>query len=162
MKKGMCSLVIALAFAIPSHAQQTTPITVGQVTCGKTGTPLFNCYAVPLTVGTNSGTAWFFPQYTGGFILFRPNLEGPNYVTAQVTSTTVNARNAIGQVTQATYTFTVVADPNTDGDSDTMQGMITIDFSYYYSTGGGGRGGGGAGWYMKIVGGSGQQSITQD
>lgn len=157
-------LLILLA-ATGAAAQSTTPITVGQTTCGRTAPPAFNCYSVPLTVGANSGTAWFFPQGSGGFIIFRPNLEGADYVEAAVTSSTVNSRNAIGQVTQATYTFVLntpslngsSADPDSDGDADAVIGSITINFAYYY--GGYGRN---SGWIMKIVGGGGQQSIPQD
>jgi hypothetical protein len=156
---------LAIALATPAAAQQpasTTPITIGTVPCGRTGGPSFNCYSVPITVGDASSTAWFFPQGNGGFILFRPPTEGDAYVTARVTSTTVNSRNTIGQVTQETITYTVVGDPDGDGDSDTVVGSVTINMTYAYSRGGGGKGGGGAGWYMTITGGTGAQSITQD
>ena len=157
MKTGMCSLVIAfaLAFATPSQAQQTTAITIGAVNCGYTSAPL-NCYSVPMTIGSNAGTAWI----ATGFILFRPGLEGSGYVEALVTSWAITQRNGIGQPTQEVITFKltnpsangVAADPDNNGDSDAVQGSITLNFSYS-----------GYGRYLRAtVSGSGAQSITQD
>ena len=165
MRTGMCSLVLVLAFAIPSPAQQTaptapatTPITIGPVNCAYADAPL-NCYSVAMTIGGNSGTAWIATS----FILFRPGLEGSNYVEGLVTSTTVTHRNAIGQATQEIITFTISnpsangspADPDADGDSDVVQGSLTINFSY----GPPGR----WGRYPTVtITGSGAQSITTD
>ncbi len=168
MKTGMCSLVIALAvslvLAVPSHAQQTTAITVGQANCGRSALPNLNCYSVPLTIGNVTGTAWIDVQNQAGFILFRPNLEGSNYVEGQITGAFVEAHNAIGQVTRATITFKILvpsangaqADPDNNNDSDGVQGSITLNASYTF---GGGRF---SGWACTITGGSGAQSITQD
>jgi hypothetical protein len=94
-----------------------------------------------------------YPQNNGGFILFRPNLEGSDYVTALVTSWTVNSRNSIGQVTQTTITFTVQADPKGDGDTDTVMGSITLNITWV---------GGRRGPYPSITGGNGAQSIRQN
>ena len=156
MKKFIGAMLFMLAFAIGASAQTqppSTPITVGTTNCGVGG--FVNCYAVPLTIGTNSGTAWFYSNGNRGFILFRPSLEGSEYVTAAITSFTVNSRNIIGQATQVTITFTVVADPNADGDQDTVQGSITLNFAYQPLSR--------HGWYnVQVTGGSGAQSITQD
>ena len=162
----MCSLVLglALAFAIPSQAQQIMPITVGTTNCGATALPALNCYSVPLTIGGVSGTAWFLPNY----ILFRPALEGASYVEAQITSVMTNSVNNIGQVTSATYSFTInapslngsSADPDGNGDADVVQGQITITASYKYGCNSGR--GGGCRYVLQITGGSGAQSITQD
>jgi hypothetical protein len=160
MRKVLATLapVLALCFAIPSHAQTTTPsteppsttITVGQVTCPQ----FLSCYSVPLTIGGVSGTAWIYPQSNGGFILFRLPLEGSNYVTALVTSWTVT-RNSMGQATKTTITYTVQGDPDNDGDTDTVMGSITLNIAWVL----GGR------WhniaYPSITGGFGAQSITQ-
>lgn len=159
MQKLLAGMLFVLGMTVGAQAQ--TPISVGVASCGRSGAPVFNCYSVPLTVGGVTGTAWMYPQGSGGFILFRPALEGDGYVTAQVTSTTVNARNAIGQVTQETITFTLVGDPGSDGDSDSVVGSITVNLSWTFKSGSSGRAGG-SGWYMTIMGGSGAQSITQD
>ena len=169
MRTGMCSLVLALAFAIPSQAQQTTPITVEAANCGRSSLPNLNCYSFPMIVGGVAGTAWIDVQGQGGFILFRPGLEGANYVEGKITSSTVDSRNAIGQATSATITFAIpnpslngyAGDPDNNGDSDAVVGAITINASYYYSSGGGGRAGA-AGWVVTVTGGTGTQSIVQD
>jgi hypothetical protein len=155
MKKALTvipfALALALAMAIPSHAQSTTPITVGQSTgrCQQTNTTL-NCYSVAMTIGTNSGTAWVYPQGQSGFILFRPNLEGTGYVEATVTSSMVTGRNSVGQVTQLTVTYTLNGDPNSDGDTDVIMGSIVFNIVQ-----GVGRYG-----YPSVTSGSGQQSIA--
>jgi hypothetical protein len=155
MKKLLVVLLFTFTFVVRASAQSqppSTPITVGQVTCGQ----YLNCYSVPLTISGVSSTAWIYPQTNGGFILFRPNLEGADYVTALVTSWTVNSRNSVGQVTQTTVTFTVQADANGDNDTDTVVGSITFNIAWVL----GGR------WhniyYPMITGGFGAQSITQD
>lgn len=158
MKTGMCSLVIALAFVIPSHAQTATPIIVNASGCGFVrGTGPLNCYATNMTIGGKSGTAWVYPNW----ILFRPGLEGAATVMANVTSTKVTYDN-VGLVTQETITFEIAspslngnsADPDNNGDADVVTGSVTFDFSY-----------GPAGRYgMRVltVSGSGAQSITHD
>jgi hypothetical protein len=153
-----------LSFTIGASAQTitpadppSTPITVGQSAGLCTGSGVtFYCYTVAMTIGANSGTAWVYPQWNGGFILFRPNLEGADYVTAMVTSSVCTAHDAVGRTTQLTVTYTLVGDPNDDGDKDAVVGTITFNIAYVL----GGR------WhnlyYPVITGGSGAQSITQD
>ncbi|SRR5579871_848905 len=160
MKKLFPLVLLFTLFAVPSFAQDSTPvptttITVGTIYAGHTALPNLYCYSLPLTIGGVSGTAWIDVQGQGGFILFRPNLEGTGYVTAQITSVTGLQLNKIGQVTSMTVAFQVVADPDNDNDSDTVQGSITIMGLYVY--GGSGRI---AGWYLTITGGSGTQSTV--
>lgn len=156
----LLGLAAIAATAKPAQQPQepTTQITVGQVSLGSAQF-MINCYSVPLTIGGVAGTAWVDAQYNGGFILFRPGLEGPDYVTAEIVpgSWTVLSRNTIGQVTSARIAFVVQADPNSDADTDTVQGSITFNFSYTWT--GPGRY---AGWHQTITGGFGAQSITQD
>jgi hypothetical protein len=161
MKKLIAVALFMLGMAIGASAQTTAPpadppstlITVGQTSCGVGG--YLNCYAIPLTIGANSGTAWFYSPGNGGHILFRPSLEGSDYMTAAITSFTVNGRNAMGQPTQITVTFTVVADLDVDGDQDTVQGSITLNLAWQPTSR--------HGWYnVQVMGGGGAQSITQD
>jgi hypothetical protein len=160
--------VLALAFAIPSHAQSTTPITV--VSMPGYITNYYYLYNLPLTIGGVTGTAWMDVQGQRGFILFRPPLEGAStncngcsgYVLAQITSWTVNSRNSVGLPLSATMTYTTSgssqpADPNNDGDSDTVVGSITFNYTWQQNPPGYRRG-----WYATLTGGTGQQSIAQD
>ena len=148
----------------PSGTPAGTPITVDAANCGATALQNLNCYSVPLTIGDVSGTAWFLPQ----FILFRPSLEGANYVEAQITSTTILATNDIGQVTQDQIAFTIpapslngsAADPDGNSDSDVVQGQITLNASYRWGCNSGR--GGGCRYVLSVTGGSGTQSIKQD
>ena len=119
-------------------------------------------YSVPITIGANTGTMIFYPQQCNasdvcGFILFRSPLQGPNYVTAYVRSWIANTFNSVGWVTSATVTYTVLADPNNDNDSDAVSGTFTMNFAYFFTGYGRGRG-----WHESITGGSGAQLITQD
>ena len=167
MKRPLAGLLFMFAFAIGASAQSSTPITVGQSAGLCTGSGVtFYCYTIPMTIGGNSGTAIVYPQWNGGFILFRPNLQGADYVTALVVRTVVNAQDTAGRTTQLTVTFLLSAsgingtpqspDPNNDGDVDTIVGTITFNIAYVL----GGR------WhnltYPIITGGSGAQSITHD
>jgi hypothetical protein len=164
MKKLLAALLFVLAFAIGASAQSTMTITVGQIDIGPAPGMHLNVYSLPLTIGGNSGTAWFYPQPCNsygvcGWILFRPPLEGPNNnPLAIVTSWVPNSFNSIGQVTSATVTYTFQGDPNIDGDTDAGTGSITFNFSYSW----GKVGRYAFGWIETITGGSGAQSITQD
>jgi hypothetical protein len=170
MKKfiGVMLFVLGFMFGVTANAQSTTPITVGaspNANCVGSGTT-FYCYTVNMTVGGVSGTAIVYPQGQRGFILFRPTLEGPDFVTGLVTSTVVKATDSVGRTTQLQVNFTISSvgagglpqnpDPNNDGDTDVVVGTITFNISYVL----GGR------WhniyYPVITGGTGAQSITQD
>jgi hypothetical protein len=162
MKIAFASLLFVLALAIPSHAQTIVPITVPPLDIGLASYMHPQLSSVPLTIGGVPGTMWLYPQPCNslgncGFILFRPPLEGSSYAMASVTGWTANSVNSIGQVTSATLSYTVLGDPNDDGDTDTVMGSITFSFSYYfkacgrYCTG-----------YHEIISGSGAQSITQN
>lgn len=157
MKKliAIMLFVLGLTFGVQANAQTSIPITIGQSNgpgnCQQSNTTL-NCYSVFMTIGGNSGTAWVYSQGQAGFILFRPNLQGAGYVEAFVTSSTVNSRNAIGQVTQLTITYTLSTDPNSDGDTDTVMGSIT--FNLAQTTG--------RYAHASVIGGFGQQTVTQD
>ena len=148
----------------PSGSPAGTPITVGAADCGATALQDLNCYSVPLTIGDVSGTAWFLPQ----FILFRPSLEGANYVEAQITSTTILATNNLGQATQVRMAFTIPApslngssaDPDGNSDSDAVRGQMTLGASYRWGCNSGRSGG--CRYVLSVTGGSGAQSIAQD
>jgi len=155
-------IAFALAFAIPSHAQSTVPITVPPFDVGLASYMHPQIYSIPINIGGVSGTMWLYPQNCGptgncGFIIFRPLLEGSNYLDAVVTAWYANSYNSIGQVTSATLNYTIQGDPNADGDTDTVMGSITFSFSYSfkvcgrYCTG-----------YHETISGAGQQSITRD
>lgn len=157
--------IISMAGVIVKAQSPSTPITVGTATCGQ----WFNCYSVPITIGGVAGSMWMYPQGQSGWIAFRPPLQGnngPDAVFATVTSNTINSRNAIGQPTQATITYTITnppyldlgapADPDSNGDDDVVMGSFTINMHYKFHNGRG------AGWTQYIDGGSGAQSITQD
>lgn len=161
MRKLLVLGLFTLAFAIPSFAQSTTPITVGTANCGASGNGrlTLRCANVPVTVGGVQGIVAFNllqPSGQIGFLSFTAGLEGPSYVQGEITSATVNTTNPLGFVTQATITFTIQGDPNEDGDSDVVVGSITLNFTYTF------HGGRGAGWNETITSGSGQQSILQD
>lgn len=172
MKRPLAGLLFMFGFVVGASAQTTpppssTPIVVGASAGNCVGSGItFYCYTVAMTVGSVSGTAIVYPQWNGGFILFRPNLEGPDFVTGLVTSSTVTAHDSIGRTTKLTVTFTIsgvgagglaqTPDPNNDGDTDVVVGTITFNIAYVL----GGR------WhnltYPIITGGAGAQSITQD
>ena len=165
IKRLALALVVTLfALSASAHAQSNAPITVGAATCGQ----WFNCYSVPITIGGVSGSMWLYATGAGNWIAFRPPLQGnsgPDTVMATVTSNTVNTRNALGQPTQVTITYTITnppylggtpADPDNNGDADVVMGSFTINMHYTFHNGRG------AGWTMYIDGGSGAQSIMQD
>src|SRR3974390_130917 len=174
-KAFLVAAAMMAMWAMPAAAQ--TPITVGSTTCGATALPYFNCFSVPVMVGDNASTAWFDPQYNGGFILFRPAGEGANYVEARVTSVQVLATAIFTPpppykpgplVTQVQVNYTIAnpsltgltADPDGEGDADQVSGYITINATYRWGCNSGR--GAGCRWIMSVTGGSGSQSITVD
>lgn len=155
-KRAIVGLLAGLLWAIVGNAQAVAPVTVGAVNCGRTTLSTMYCYSVPVSVAGVPTTAWFDVQGQGGFILFRPGGEGPNYYTAAITGVTVNARNAVGLPTSVTLTFHVTADPDNNNDADSVVGTVTLTAAYTYNPGRYG------GYVMSITGGSGAQSIAQD
>lgn len=143
---------MALGLMAAGSAAAQTPIVVGQSQCGFSrggGGPL-DCYNVNMTIGGQAGTAWV----SNSFITFRSPLEGANTVVAQITNKQLVFNN-IGLMVQETVSYMVTADPDNNGDSDTLTGSITINVTY-----------GPPGRYgmrtVTVTGGSGAQSIAVD
>lgn len=163
----LLGLAAILMLSAPAQAG-TTSIAVGTANCGATALPNLNCYQLPLKIGGVQGTAWIDVQGQAGFILFRPALEGANYVEGAITAVTNLQVNNIGQVTSATISFTIAdpsangytADPDHNGDADSVQGSITISATYYRGCSSGRVGG--CRWLITVTGGSGTQSMPQD
>jgi hypothetical protein len=139
----LTALVIAAAAAIASAQEgPTVPITVGTAGCGTGPQFMIDCYAVPLTIGQNSGTAWINAQWNGGFILFRPPLQPQGYVTAAITGYRTIERDTEGRPTAGMFTYALPT-------PSTVTGQITLYYGYTRE---------GRYTYQNITGGQGEQS----
>jgi hypothetical protein len=124
-----------LVLSVPAHSQTATdapPAVTLQASsqyCGQATTPLY-CFGIPLTLNASSvGTAWLdiYPNNTGFIALNTTSLHTTVYITGATRIT-----NQIGQTTSITITFTGVADPDNDGDTDNLTGSATFSFNYLY------------------------------
>jgi hypothetical protein len=146
MKRALLTVaLIAVAFAVPSFAQDEAPgqqslivasVPTGGFNCGRAGYSEY-CYGVPANVG---GTFWLDCYYNGapngssGLILFN-NVADLGQATID---SAIVAKNSAGLVTKLDITLHGSTD---DRHRGTYTGTGTFTFSYYYSPGGGGRGG---------------------
>ena len=138
--------------AIPSHAQTTTQVNALPFTC--VDQTSFYCYNAPVTATINgqsvSGTMTldiFHMSY--GYVLFVIPGAG---VYAEITAVQVISMNSLGQVTEMKVGFTSQADPDNDGDSDTVSGSVDLSIKWTAYSSGGGRGSHNVIWRPSISG----------
>jgi hypothetical protein len=141
MKRALIAVgLIALAFAVPSFAQDEAPgqqsiivasVPTGGFNCGRASYPEY-CYGVPANVG---GTFWLDCCYNAGkgFIVFN-NVVDLGQATID---SAVPTKNSAGFMTKLDITFHGSTD---DRDRGTYTGTGTFTFSYYYFPGGVRRG----------------------
>ena len=148
-----------LLVAISTQAQTTTPVAVQPFLC--VNQTSFYCYNAPATTTINgqavSGTVTldiFHMSY--GYVSF--NLGG-TYLYAEITAVQIVSMNSLGQVTEMNVAFASQADPDNDGDSDSVTGSLNLKATWTSYSSGGGRGSHNVIWRPTI---SGPGSYTTD
>jgi hypothetical protein len=129
-----------LLVAASAQAQTTTPVTVQPFLC--INQTSFYCYSAPVTAAINgqtvSGTMTLdIFRMSYGYVSF--NISGV-YVYGDITTVQVVSMNNLGQVTEMKVAFASQSDPDNNGDTDTVTGLLDLSVTWTAYSSGGGRG----------------------
>jgi len=149
MKKliPLAALALALLSATtPAHAQSTVQV-ISPFTCVDQYS--FYCYNVPVTV--NGQAAFLTLDIFSGNVGY-VSLSSP-YSYNTIISVQIVSLNSLGQISEMKVGFTSVHDPDRDGDSDTLSGVLDLTVTWKAQSSGGGRGSHNVIWRPVISGG---------
>jgi hypothetical protein len=129
-----------LLIAVSAQAQTSTAFTVQPFLC--INQTSFYCYNAPVAASVNgqavSGTVTldiFHMSY--GYVSF---VTSGAYFSGEITAVQIVSMNNLGQVTELKVAFSSQDDPDNDGDSDTVTGLLDLSVKWTAFSSGGGRG----------------------
>jgi hypothetical protein len=152
MKKVIAVLLFMIGLAVGASAQTTTRTVTAQPYLCINQTS-FYCYNMPITlddgaghVSTGSATIDIF-SYSYGYVTVS---GGGSYFSGPITAVQIVSLDQNGRPTEIKVGFQGQGDPDNDGDTDTMSGLLDLTVQWIAQSSGGGRGTHNVIWRPKV------------